>query len=101
MINPLTKEIEELVGSISALTRRAVAEYLPLVDAITRDRSSDARHIEHALDGLLDFCFDPEALVLFKKLCRHYYSTDAAAAAHYVYAYREMWDSDPEELQRS
>jgi hypothetical protein len=31
-----------------------------------------------------------------QQLCRHYYAIDPAAAAYYVYAYREMWDSEPE-----
>ena len=52
---------------------------------------------EVGLDGLLDFCFDPEALLLYKKLCRHYYAIDLAATAEYVHAYRAMWDSEPEE----
>jgi hypothetical protein len=92
--NPLTQEIRDLAESVSVLAHRAVAEFTPAVDAIVGSRSRDARRIEHTLDGLLDFCFDPEALILFKKLCRHYYFIDSAAAAHYVYAYRDMWDSE-------
>jgi hypothetical protein len=34
-------------------------------------------------------------LLLYKKLCRHYYAIDPAASAAYVHAYREMWDSEP------
>ena len=67
------------------------------MDSIVRARSKDIRHIEHTLDGLLDFCFDPEALLLYKKLCRHYYDIDPSATAEYVHFYREMWDSEPEE----
>jgi hypothetical protein len=95
-MNPLFRDVEALAQSLSALARRAVAEYTPLVEAIVRDQSRDARRIERTLDGLLDFGFDPEALLLYKKLCRHYYFIDPAAAAYYVHAYREMWDSEPE-----
>ena len=42
----------------------------PIVDDITRSRSTDDCHIEHTLDGLLDIGFDSEALRLDKKLCR-------------------------------
>ena len=73
-----------------------MAEYAPIVDAIVRNHVRDARHIERTLDGLLGFCFDPKALLLYKKLCRHYFTIDPAATAFYVRAYREMWDSDPE-----
>ena len=95
-MNPPSRDIDDLVQSISALARRAVADYAPLVEAIVRDQSRDAGHIERTLDGLLGFGFDPEALLLYKKLCRHYYFIDPAAAAYYVHAYRELWDSELE-----
>jgi hypothetical protein len=97
IMDPGIETIVDLVGSVSDLARRAVAEYAPVVDSIVRSRSRDVRHIEHTLDGLLDFCFDPGALVLFKKLCRHYYFIDPGAAADYVYAYRDMLDSEAED----
>jgi hypothetical protein len=90
------QSIENLVESLRALTRRAVAEYTPLVDDIVREWCNDIRHIERTLDGLLDFCFDPEALLLYKKLCRHYFAIDPTATAFYIRAYREMWDSKPQ-----
>ncbi len=96
-MNPLEDPIFELVKSGSDLARRAVSEYAPIVDSIVRARSKDIRHIEHTLDGLLDFCFDPEALLLYKKLCRHYDDIDPAATVEYVHAYRDMWDTETEE----
>lgn len=88
--------VEGLAASVADLARRAAAEYAPIVDGLVRTRSTDIRRIEHTLDGLLDFCFDPAMLILYRKLCRHYYLIDPAAAAEYVHAYREMWDSDSE-----
>jgi len=41
---------------------------------------------------MLDFCFDDEMLVFYKKLCRYYIDIDPEATASYVQAYREMWD---------
>lgn len=91
----LPRTITSLIDAASALARRAVAEYAPVVESILNDRSRDVRRIERTLDGLLDFCFDPKALLLYKKLCRHYSDIDPAATASYIQAYREMWDSDP------
>jgi hypothetical protein len=88
------QDFGELAGSLAALARRAAAEYAILVDHLVVCRSCDAREIERTLDGLLDFCFDPEVLQLFRRLCRHYYGIDPSAAADYVAAYREMWDSE-------
>jgi len=88
--------IGDLAKSMSDVARRAVAEYAPVVDSIVRAQSRDIRQIEHTLDGLVDFCFDADALLLYKKLCRHYWSIDPSATAVYVHAYRAMWDSEPE-----
>jgi hypothetical protein len=75
-----------------------VADYRPIVAVILQSESRDFAHIERTLDGLLDFCFDAEALTLYKQLCRHYLSIDPAATAEYVHAFRRMWD--PEDKDR-
>jgi hypothetical protein len=94
-MDSLLRSVASLIDAASALARQAVEEYAPLVDSIIRDESRDAMRIERTLGGLLDFCFDAEALLLYKKLCRHYFDIDPAATASYVQAYREMWDSEP------
>ena len=93
-MSPLTPEIRELVQGLSDLGGRAAAAYAPIVDEIVRTRSTDVRHIEHTLDWMLGFCFDSEMLLLYKKLCRHYFAIDPTATAFYIRAYREMWDSE-------
>ncbi len=52
--------------------------------------------IERTLDGLLDFCGDDAILMLYRRLCRHYWSIDPVATARYVQFYRQMWDAKPE-----
>ena len=86
--------IRTLAGSMRDLQRQAAQAYLPVVDDILRTRSRDTEHIEHTLDGLLDFCGHEPVLQLYKKLCRHYWDIDPTATADYVNAYREYWDSD-------
>ena len=90
----LVQSIGKLAKDSQILSRQAVELYTPVVEAIVRSRCQDARHIEHTLDGLLGFCFDSEALRLYRQLCRYYYGLDPAATAAYVHAYREMWDSE-------
>jgi hypothetical protein len=94
-------EYDTLYGAIGAiaegmrdLQQQAAQQYLPVVDNILRTCSSDTHHIEHTLDGLLDFCGHEPVLEMYKKLCRHYWAIDPAATAYYVNAYREYWDSD-------
>jgi hypothetical protein len=84
-------------ADIKALQHRAVGEYTPVVEAILRSRSRDARQIERTLSGLLDFCSHPLALLLYRRLCRHYFEIDPEATVFYVEAYRERWDSEGEE----
>jgi hypothetical protein len=43
---------------------------------------------------MLDFCFDAQMLLLYRKLCSHLYGIDPSAAADYVNAYREMFDEE-------
>jgi hypothetical protein len=91
--------IRTLAGNMRDLERQAAEQYLPVVDDILRTRSRDTQHIEHTLDGLLDFCGHEPVRQLYKTLCRHYWDIDPAAAAYYVNAYREYWDSDAQEDQ--
>jgi len=92
--DPLVMAIAKLAKESQCLARKAVETYAPVVDDIICADARDVREIEHTLDGLLDFCFDPNALLVFKKLCRHYYGIDPAATASYINAYRDMWDSE-------
>lgn len=83
-----------MAEQIRELHIQALAEYSPVVEQIIRSGDRDASHIEWTLDGLLDFCGDASVLQLYRRLCRHYYAIDPAAAVSYVNAYREMYDAE-------
>jgi hypothetical protein len=90
--------ILDLVRSMRDIERRAATQYRPVVDDILRTGSRDVQHIEHTLDGLLDFCGHAPVVLLYRQLCRHYWQIDKAATALHVNAYRERWDSgEPED----
>lgn len=86
--------ILDLVDSMRELEQRAALQYRPVVDDIVRSDSRDAQLIEHTLGGLLDFCGNEPVLLLYRRLCRHYWEFDPAATAFYINAYRERWDGD-------
>jgi hypothetical protein len=98
----LVQSISALAGGTQKLARVAERQYSaepacawPLADrveAILKAQDHDSRRIERCLDGMLDFCFDDEVLVLYKKLCRYYLTIDPEAAVSYVQIYREMWE---------
>ncbi|MBI5592009.1 MAG: hypothetical protein HY881_16205 [Deltaproteobacteria bacterium] len=96
-------DYDTLLQSVSAIAEKmqelqtiAVTQYTPIVETIIATSSRDARHIEHTLDHLLDFCGYEPALRLYKKLCRYYFHINPTATVQYIEAYREFWDSDQE-----
>ena len=87
-------EIKDLVILQQKLANQALSEYSVLVENIIVSKTADQNRIEHTLDGILDFCFDDQMLLLFKKLCRYYFTINPQATAFYINHYREMWYSD-------
>jgi hypothetical protein len=88
----LVQRVGELAKVSQKLAQQAVQEYSAEVEAILKEQVHDSQRIERCLDGILDFCFDPDILSLYKRLCRYYFDIDPAATAAYVNIYREMWD---------
>jgi hypothetical protein len=68
--------------------------YKKEVDAVIHEQSRNPERIERLIDGMLDFCFDKEMLVLYKKICRYYFAIDPDTTVSYIYAYRDMWDNE-------
>ena len=97
--NPAFESIAKLVVSLRTLQQQAAVAYTPVVHDLIARRSRDKKKIEHTLDHLLDCACIPEGLALFKALCRHYHGIDPAATATYVYAYRDLWDSEEAQSQ--
>jgi hypothetical protein len=92
----MTNSLHPLAGQMVALFRQAVPLANAEVDAIIQSGAQGTNRIEHQLDHMLGLCCDPDMLLAFKRLCRYYYGMDPVAAAGYVQAYREMWDTPDE-----
>ena len=99
MTDTLVQNIGGLLSGAQRLARQAYAEYSSEVDSVINEQSSDPKRIERLLDGILDFCFDPEMLHLYKKLCRYYFAIDPEATVSYVNFYRDMWGDDGKETE--
>ena len=96
----LLASVSGLATTLEDLNQQAVREYTPIVHAILCAHSQDTQHIEHTLDGLLDFCGYQPVLGLYKKLCRYYFAIDPTATVRYINAYREMWETESESKGR-
>ena len=57
----------EIVSRIDQILSEAQTVYAHEVDLLIHERCRDPKRIEHLLDGLLDFCSDPEMLGLYKE----------------------------------
>jgi len=90
----MVQTIRKIAVAQQQLAHQAEQQYSLEVESILRDQCREPKCIECLLDGMLDFCFDDEMLLLYKDLCRYYFKIDPVATASYVYAYREMWDEE-------
>lgn len=90
----LLAEIKQTMAELQTLREEAIETLTPTVQELVRSGSRDVQRIEHTLDQLLDVACLPKGLVLFKTLCRHYWTLEPQATAGYVHAYREMWDDE-------
>ena len=89
--------IRQVARQLSELFSQAIHAANVEVDALIQRRERDTQRIDHQLDHMLDFCCDPDMLVVFKRLCRYYYGIDPVATAEHINAYREMWDMPDEQ----
>jgi len=93
MKDDTAQSLREILARIDRILGEAQTPYTHEVNALIHENCSDPERIEHLLDGLLDFCFDPEMLGLYKRVCRYYFDIDPEATADYVRLYRGLWDS--------
>lgn len=87
-------DIESIVKELNALSKSNLEIFTNIVDDIIVSNSKDEKYIELTLDRLLDFCYDDENLLLYKKLCRYYLTINPIATEDYVKFYFEMYGED-------
>jgi hypothetical protein len=90
----MIEEIKKLIENRGQLAQQAFVQYEPMVKNIISSKITDVNNISYTLDCMLDFCFDEQMLLLYRRLCRYLHGVDANAAISYVNAYREMWDEE-------
>jgi hypothetical protein len=95
----LDSGLRQLAERMQALFRDAIAQANAEVDDIVQNHDRDTRRIEHQLDHMLGFCCDPDMLLAYKRLCRHYFAIDPGATGGYIDAYREMWDTPDDDSE--
>ncbi len=92
----MNDNLRQLGQQMQSLFRQATALANTEVDHIIQAGVGDSQRIEQQLDQMLGFCCDPDMLIVFKRLCRYYFTIEPQATAEYIQAYREMWDTPDE-----
>lgn len=85
--------VDGIVSQIRALNEMAVREYTPLVDDICR-RIASQNEVERLLDYLFDFTGNDKILLLYRRVCRHYFQIYPESIAWYIMEYRKEYDSE-------
>ena len=86
--------IKSIVKELNTLSKSNLEIFTNIVDDIIVSNSKDEKHIELTLDRLLDFCYDDENLLLYKKLCRYYLTINPIATEDYVKFYFEIYGEE-------
>ena len=89
------KEIHSLAQQIKGLHDQAVAVYTPLVDDICA-RIAPMKEVEWLLDYMFGFAGEERMLLLYKRVCRHYWQVYPEMIAWHIMEYRKEYD--PESL---
>ena len=85
--------VDGLVSQIRVLNDMAVREYTPVVDDICR-RIASQNEVERLLDYLFDFAGNDKILLLYRRVCRHYFQIYLESIAWYIMEYRKEYDRE-------
>ena len=67
------------------------------INFIIKNNIKDDNRIERAIDEILEFLDDEEALLLFRKICSYYIKLNQKATLYYINYYIEEYD--PQKLR--
>jgi hypothetical protein len=93
----LINAIREMEKSRKLLAKQYLKSLQSDVTFIIETQSHDQNRIEHLLDNLLNYCFDADILLEFKRLLRYYLPIDPESVISYVNFYRDEYDVDYQE----
>ena len=85
--------VDGLVAQFRALNEMAVREYTPVVDDIC-SRIASQNEVERLLDYLLGFAGNDKILLLYRRVCRHYFQIYPDSIAWYIMEYRKEYDRE-------
>ncbi len=93
----LDERILELFKELAVLQEQKYRLAENEINFIIKNNIKDDNRIERAIDEILEFLDDEEALLLFRKICSYYIKLNPQATLHYINYYIEEYD--PQKLR--
>lgn len=90
----IDNDLLDMFRSLAELKQQKYEMVKSEVNYIINNKIKDEMRIERALDELLDLCDNKNGLLLYKKLCKYYYSINPQATIVYINTYNEFYDSE-------
>ncbi len=86
------QELYDMCKTIIDLNKQKYEVIKDEIERIIRDNVRDEMYIQRKLDGMLDillFYENDDSLLLFRRLCKYYFSINPQITAQYINYYRE------------
>jgi len=81
-------------SNIQTLANQALPIYTQKIETIINNGIQDHNQIELTFDYMLDYCFNEEMLLLYKKLARYYFTINPQGTENYINYYRERYEDE-------
>ncbi len=94
------QELYDMCKTIIDLNKQKYKVTKDEIEKIIRNNVRDEMYIQRNLDEMLDillFYENDDSLLLFRRLCKYYFSINPQVTAQYINYYREQ--NDPEEIK--
>ncbi len=94
------QELYDMCKTIIDLNKQKYEVIKDEIEKIISDNVRDEMYIQRKLDEMLDillFYENDDSLLLFRRLCKYYFSINPQVTAQYINYYREQ--NDPEEIK--
>jgi len=98
-VNDLAEEIAPMAMYLNELAVMKIPRWIRFVRDLEAGCIIDLKEIERELDSILSSAYHDSVLALFKRILRQLYRMGSYETVHaYVHFYKDMWDSDEEDV---
>lgn len=94
------QELYDMCKTIIELNKQRYVIIKDEIEKIIRDNITDEMYIQRKLDEMLDillFYENDDSLLLFRRLCKHYFTINPQVTAQYINYYKEQ--NNPEGIK--